>query len=404
MAPLTRLQRSKICWFGDIPIEIALMIARNLPLKDKLAFTDTCRACRTFVSHKECIRACRKAGLSQVDGVSPRAMAKLLCRPRKGVCNWSHEDGVPKKNLDFSRAYSVGGAILKDVKVALHPSFDPARYLYLCETKSFDQVKLRVARKEPDILLCENRLYMHEYATSPPLKELRVLIKEDEGVLDDGEVVFRIRNPTGVTLGNYWEGLFTFFHQEPDPNMYLTANILLEWYTMLFFGGPFDPFVASDSDEDENEDEDEDNEHDGSSNRHQDSHSTDQSSSSEDSSDDDETSADSDDGEIPNPYFDRDCSTNLAMLDTYCARLEEDIPFSDKGLKCELPLYRGSLVLMIHATDPHTSRSRHFLRQLEHGIHWGEPRTALFWDGEPIMELDDDEEEFWEESAPLIQF
>lgn len=66
-------------------------------------------------------------------------------------------------------------------------------YLFLCDTKSTKDLRLRVVSNRPDsdILLFKNRLYMHEYLTHPPLRDLRVCIKEDEGPLrDPGLVAF----------------------------------------------------------------------------------------------------------------------------------------------------------------------------------------------------------------------
>ncbi|KAH9921074.1 hypothetical protein B0H21DRAFT_895409 [Amylocystis lapponica] len=112
------------------------------------------------------------------------------------------------------------------------------RYLHLGMTESCSEVKLRVAQSGPDIWLYDNRLYMHEYATSPPLDELRISIvtaDDEEGVLVQGDVAFCIRNAKGVTLGNFWKGLYNFFLQEPDPVdiMHLAGNIRLEGYTII---------------------------------------------------------------------------------------------------------------------------------------------------------------------------
>jgi hypothetical protein len=64
------------------------------------------------------------------------------------------------------------------------------KYHFLRETKTFMDVRLRVAPSQSKIL-CKNRLYMHEYLTHPPLRELRVCIKEDEGPLyENGDVAF----------------------------------------------------------------------------------------------------------------------------------------------------------------------------------------------------------------------
>lgn len=75
------------------------------------------------------------------------------------------------------------------MKIEGHPTLVTQSYLFLCETKTFQDVRLRVAPNKPQILLWKNRLYMHEYLTHPPLSKLRVYIKEDEGPLDeDGDV------------------------------------------------------------------------------------------------------------------------------------------------------------------------------------------------------------------------
>jgi len=89
-------QRFQLDSFSTLPVELALMINQNLTIKDQLSLADTCRACRPLVSDGECIRACMTAGLSIPPHISVRAMAKLLCRPRVGVSNWSYEGGVPK--------------------------------------------------------------------------------------------------------------------------------------------------------------------------------------------------------------------------------------------------------------------------------------------------------------------
>ena len=136
-------------------------------------------------------------------------MAKLLCRPRVGVCNWSHDGGIPKGEFrrkhiqialytnpggldDFSKVISITSAIREKLPVALHPVFEAMGYMYLSQTSTFEMVHLRVAKNEPDILLCQHRLYIHEYVTSPPLDELHVMIKEDEGPVVDGDVAFRV--------------------------------------------------------------------------------------------------------------------------------------------------------------------------------------------------------------------
>jgi hypothetical protein len=80
--------------------------------------------------------------------------------------------------------------------VALHPVFLSMGWMFLSETMSFEKVHLCVAENKPEILLCEHRLYLHEYVTSPPLDKLHVVIKEDEGPLHEGDVTFRV----GVAL------------------------------------------------------------------------------------------------------------------------------------------------------------------------------------------------------------
>lgn len=71
-----------------------------------------------------------------------------------------------------------------------HPTLESQTYFTLWEWRSFDEVRIYVEPDQPGILLCRNRLYMHEYITHPPLSELRVCIKEDEGTIWDGDVVF----------------------------------------------------------------------------------------------------------------------------------------------------------------------------------------------------------------------
>ena len=94
--PLADFAETKICYFSTLPNELLLIIAKIIPLKDRLALGDTCSTCRSFVSEKDCLKACRDAGLSVIPNVSGRVMAKLLCRPRVGVCNWSTDGGEPK--------------------------------------------------------------------------------------------------------------------------------------------------------------------------------------------------------------------------------------------------------------------------------------------------------------------
>ena len=77
------------------------------------------------------------------------------------------------------------------MKVEGHPTLVTQGYIFFGQTKTFEDVRLRVACGEPEILLSQNRLYTHEYLTHPPLSELRVIIKEEKGPLDeDGDVAF----------------------------------------------------------------------------------------------------------------------------------------------------------------------------------------------------------------------
>jgi len=144
-------------------------------------FADTCVRCRFLAFDTDCRKACNRAGLSIPNGVSVRAMAKLLVRPRVGVCNWSMESGEPKGNFDFSKIWSVSSAIRNAVGVGVHPAMVTQNYLFLCDAKTFEDVHLRVAQDQPEILLCRHPLYMHEYLTHPPLQKLRVLMREHQG-------------------------------------------------------------------------------------------------------------------------------------------------------------------------------------------------------------------------------
>lgn len=77
----------------------------------------------------------------------------------------------------------------------------------LYKTPAFEMVQLRVAKDEPELLLYQHRLYIHEYATSPPLDELHVMIREDEGPIYDGDVAFRVSLGGGssafITVNNF---------------------------------------------------------------------------------------------------------------------------------------------------------------------------------------------------------
>jgi hypothetical protein len=70
--------------------------------------------------------------------------------------------------------------------------------MFLRKTSALEIAQLRVAEDEPELLLYQHRLYVHEYATSPPLDELHVMIREDEGPIDDGRVAFRVSLPVGL--------------------------------------------------------------------------------------------------------------------------------------------------------------------------------------------------------------
>jgi len=216
------LAETKICYFSTLPNELLLVITKIMPLEDRLALGDSCSACRSLVSEKDCIKACRDAGLSVIPNVSGRVMAKLLCRPRVGVCNWSTDGGEPKAKLNFSEIWSTSLAITSVLRVSLHPCFNPTKYYFLSETKSFKDITLRVAPESPEIRLADHSLYRHEYISCPPLQDLRVMIIEDEGPLvdvDESDLSFLIRVPTGVTVGHFYEALFRFFYRAPSEKM-----------------------------------------------------------------------------------------------------------------------------------------------------------------------------------------
>lgn len=86
----------------NLPTEIIFLIKGELDLAGALSLADTCRGFKPLVSEKECIKACRDAGLSLAGAratfygrtqATPHAMAKLLCRPRVGTQNWSKQSG-----------------------------------------------------------------------------------------------------------------------------------------------------------------------------------------------------------------------------------------------------------------------------------------------------------------------
>jgi hypothetical protein len=126
------------------------------------------------------------------------------------MCNWSGDGGRPKgalrlvlcvhptcvltfsiEKFNFSKIWSVSSAICNAVKVEGHPTLVTQKHLSLHETKTFKDVRLNVAPNRAEILLCKNRLYLHEYLTHPPLRDLRVCIMEDEGPLHtNGDVAF----------------------------------------------------------------------------------------------------------------------------------------------------------------------------------------------------------------------
>ena len=104
------------------------------------------------------------------------------------------------EEFNFSKIWSASSAVRHAVKVEGHPTLVTQEYLFLRQTKTFKDVRLRVAPNQPDILLCKHRLYMHEYLTHPPLRELRVLIKEDQGPLyESGDVAFLVSRLSGCT-------------------------------------------------------------------------------------------------------------------------------------------------------------------------------------------------------------
>jgi hypothetical protein len=83
-------------FFSKLPMELFLKVNENLTITDKVSLADACSTYRPLISDAESTRACTMAGLSIPPDGTASAMAKLLCRPRVGVCNWSYEGGVPK--------------------------------------------------------------------------------------------------------------------------------------------------------------------------------------------------------------------------------------------------------------------------------------------------------------------
>lgn len=94
--------------------------------------------------------------------------------------------------MKFQKVWSISSAIQKGVDVDLHPSFVSGKYHFLARSKTFADVKLQVAEKFPEIRLTQHRLYPHEFVTCPPLRELRILIKEDDGPIQHGDVAYRV--------------------------------------------------------------------------------------------------------------------------------------------------------------------------------------------------------------------
>jgi hypothetical protein len=79
--------------------------------------------------------------------------------------------------------------------------------MFLDRTPAFEMAQVRVAKDEPAVLLCQHRLYIHEYATSPPLDELHVSIMEDEGPIFHGDVAFCVsfasRSPAFIAINDF---------------------------------------------------------------------------------------------------------------------------------------------------------------------------------------------------------
>lgn len=98
MFPPKKKPVERASFVASLPNELIRIIAGYTSLAAKLALADTCSDFRALVETEECTVACIQAGLSMSKEASPRAMAKLLCQPRVGVCNWSLEGGVPKSS------------------------------------------------------------------------------------------------------------------------------------------------------------------------------------------------------------------------------------------------------------------------------------------------------------------
>ena len=93
---LADFSETKICYFSTLPNELLLVITKIMPLEDCLTLGDSCSTCPSLVSEKYYIKACRDADLSVIPNVNGRVMAKLLCRPCVGVCNWLTDGEEPK--------------------------------------------------------------------------------------------------------------------------------------------------------------------------------------------------------------------------------------------------------------------------------------------------------------------
>lgn len=83
---------------------------------------------------------------------------------------------------DLSTVCSVRRAIRESLSVDVHPAINTQKYLILKDTH-YEDLTIRVSPNQ-EIHLFKHRLYMHEFLTHPPLKELRVSFIEDEGPLN----------------------------------------------------------------------------------------------------------------------------------------------------------------------------------------------------------------------------
>lgn len=334
-----------------LPNELLLIISKGSALKDQLSFADTCAACRPLISEAECIEVCTRAGLIQVEGVSARAMAKLLFQPRVGVCNWSLEGGIPKNMLDFTETWSIYDAITEAIPVDLHPVFNQRRCFSLREAKLHTDTRLQVAPDQPEIILFEHRLYTHEFLTHPPLREFRcrLIDNNSDGPLQDLDVAFCIYNPTGVTLGNYFQALYEFLYQTPDPNTHVASRIIdLHRSVGHMPSGSDDNTRLTPGGLDERLER----------------------------------------------WFLRTFPTNLEVLNTWCTAYCDDIPFSDKCLATGQPLYTGSLESCIFLEN------FNILGGDQSDTWWGQPLWGLDETDEACMDVN---REFWK-AVPAIRF